>query len=198
MHVTDCCNPSTECRADPHDRPVMALPLPASVIMACMASTASDEKSRLAQAITMAVDSVQTGGGPFGAVIYQGDKRIAEGHNRAIPHCDPTAHAEIVALRNAARRLGHPHLPGCVLYASCQPCPMCLAAALWARVERIVFAAPHTEAQRAGFDDSAFARQLYGQTEPVALPAGFLQQRDVPGASTPFDAWLAREDRSPY
>lgn len=158
---------------------------------------ASDDR-RLQHAIAMAVDSVQTGGGPFGAVVYRGGELIAEGNNRAIPHCDPTAHAEIVALRKAGRQLGHPHLRGCVLYASCEPCPMCLAAALWARVERIIYAAPHTEAQRAGFDDSEFARQLYGQADPVALPAGFLQHREVPGAPTPFDAWLEKEDRSAY
>lgn len=159
---------------------------------------APDDARRLRHAIEMATDSVRTGGGPFGAVVYRGDELIAEGNNRAIPHCDPTAHAEIVALRKAGQQLGHPHLQGCVLYASCQPCPMCLAAALWARVERIVYAAPHTEAQRAGFDDSTFALQLYGQADPVALPAAFLQQRDIPGASSPFDAWLDKEDRSAY
>ncbi|MGM0631759.1 MAG: nucleoside deaminase [Pseudomonadota bacterium] len=163
-----------------------------------MKTTEPDHDERLRETIELAMDSVQTEGGPFGAVVYRGDEQIARACNRVMPYCDPTAHAEIMALRRAGRRSGNPHLEGCTLYASCQPCPMCLAAALWARVERIIHAAPHTEAQRAGFDDSEFARQLYGQTEPVALPPGFVLHRKLPEASRPFDAWLARQDRAAY
>ncbi len=163
-----------------------------------MSTEQPDHDSRLREAIELATDSVQTDGGPFGAVVYRGDEQVARAYNRVRPHCDPTAHAEIMALRRAGRQLSNPHLEGCTLYASCQPCPMCLAAALWARVERIIYAAPQSEAQQAGFDDSEFATQLYGQTRPVALPPGFVLHRKLPESSRPFAAWLARQDRAVY
>jgi tRNA(Arg) A34 adenosine deaminase TadA len=108
-------------------------------------------------------------GGPFGAVLARGRKIIAQGWNRVTSANDPTAHAEITAIRAAAAALGTFQLRGCVLYTSCEPCPMCLGAAYWARLERIVFAATRHDAAEAGFDDEEiyaelarppFARQL--------------------------------------
>ena len=152
----------------------------------------------LEQCITLAVDSVASGGGPFAALLVRDGQVIARAWNRVVPNCDPTAHAEVEALRQGGTALGTPHLDDCTLYASCEPCPMCLAAALWSRVSRIVYAAPHDEAIRAGFADTHIARQLYGQSGPVALQEGLLEPCPVPRLSAPFDAWLARSDRIPY
>ena len=152
----------------------------------------------LADAINLAVESVDSGGGPFGAVIVCAGEVIARASNRVTLHHDASAHAEVEAIRQAGARLGRPHLQDCVLYASCEPCPMCLAAALWAQIPRIVFAAPHAEAIRAGFADTDIALQLYGQARPVAPAAGLLTHLSLPHASAPFDAWLAKVDRQTY
>ena len=104
-------------------------------------------------------------GGPFGAVVIRDNEVIAEGWNQVTASNDPTAHAEIVAIRHAAAALGSFRLTGCVLYSSCEPCPMCLAAAWWARVDRVVYAAGRDDAAEAGFDDTL----LY---EELALPLG--------------------------
>lgn len=159
-----------------------------------------DEADRrfLQRAIALAVASVAEGGGPFGAVVARHGIAIAESANRVTLRNDPTAHAEVEALRRAGAAAGRPELEDAVLYASCEPCPMCLAAALWARVPRIVFAASHEAAARAGFDDTAFAQQLYGQPRPVQLQQIAIAQMPLAEATAPFDAWLAKEDRRPY
>ncbi len=158
----------------------------------------NSEQRYLQQCIDRAVESVATGGGPFAAMIVRRDRILAMADNRVTANNDPTAHAEVNALRQAGAAAGRPHLPDCVLYASCEPCPMCLAAAMWARVSRIVFAAPHTEAVRAGFADTGIARSLYGQPWPVDLEPGFFEHQQLPGASAPFEAWLAKSDRIEY
>ncbi|HLT64084.1 MAG TPA: nucleoside deaminase [Pseudohongiella sp.] len=152
----------------------------------------------LRRAIALARESVRTGGGPFGSVITRNDEVIAEACNRVTVHNDPTAHAEVEALRQAAQKLGRPHLDDCVVYASCEPCPMCLAASLWAHIPRIVFAAPYTEAIRAGFADTPIAMQLYGQARPIAPAQGLISQLQLPEASSPFDDWLACTHRQHY
>lgn len=156
------------------------------------------DQAFLQQCIDAAVVSVAGGGGPFAAMIVRNGEVLGKAANCVTLNSDPTAHAEVGAIRLAAARTGDPHLLDCVLYTSCEPCPMCLAASLWAHVPRIVYAAPHTEAVRAGFDDTAFALQLFGQVMPVALPAGQLQHIAMPQAGAPFDAWLAKSDRQPY
>jgi tRNA(Arg) A34 adenosine deaminase TadA len=114
----------------------------------------------LRRAIVLATDNVVSGkGGPFGAVIVREGQAIGEGANTVTSTNDPTAHAEINAIRAAARALGGFSLAGCQLYTSCEPCPMCLAAAYWARVEAVYYGASAADAARAGFDD-AF---LYGE-----------------------------------
>jgi guanine deaminase len=160
--------------------------------------TNPQDTTYLADAINLAVDSVDSGGGPFGAVIVCAGEVVARASNRVTVHQDASAHAEVEAIRQAGARLGRPHLEDCVLYASCEPCPMCLAAALWAHIPRIVFAAPHAEAIRAGFADTDIALQLYGQARPVAPAAGLLTHLPLPQASAPFDAWLAKTDRRAY
>jgi tRNA(Arg) A34 adenosine deaminase TadA len=99
-------------------------------------------------------------GGPFGALVARENAIIATGWNKVTSSNDPTAHAEVTAIRAAAARLGSFVLQGCVLYSSCEPCPMCLGAAYWARVERIVFAATRADAAAAGFDDEQLYREL--------------------------------------
>lgn len=155
-------------------------------------------KQFLRQCIELATNSVACGGGPFAAMVVRNGQVLAQSGNCVTRDNDPTAHAELEAIRQAAALLENPHLEDCVLYASCEPCPMCMAAAMWAHVPHVVYAATHDEAIRAGFDDTAIAMNLYGQAMPRALPAGFLQHIELPEAAAPFDAWLAKEDRVPY
>lgn len=169
-----------------------------TVQKAMQETCAQRDREYLQQCIEHAVASVAGGGGPFAAMIVRNGEVLGKAGNCVMLDNDPTAHAEVGAIRQAAARIGDAHLLDCVLYASCEPCPMCLAASLWAHVPRIVYAAPHTEAVRAGFDDTAFALQLFGQVTPVALPAGQLQQIAMPQAGAPFDAWLAKGDRQAY
>ena len=152
----------------------------------------------LTRAIELASESVKSGGGPFGAVITRNGVIVAEACNRVTVHNDPTAHAEVEVLRKAAQLLERPHLDDCVLYASCEPCPMCLAASLLAHIPRIVFAASYADAARGGFADTPIALQLYGQARPVAAAPGLIQQLPHPQAASPFDEWLACNNRCPY
>ncbi|WP_350339649.1 nitroreductase/quinone reductase family protein [Actinotalea lenta] len=147
------------------------------------------------QAVDLAVRSVASGGGPFGAVVVRDGVVIGTGHNRVTLDGDPTAHAEVVAIRDACRRSGSYSLAGAELFSSCEPCPLCLSAALWARVGRVVFAADRDDAARAGFDDRAFYELL--ARDRSTWPMAVIQHR-VPGAEAPMDAWLALENRAQY
>jgi tRNA(Arg) A34 adenosine deaminase TadA len=156
-----------------------------------------DDQSLMQLAIDEAVAGVQAGdGGPFGAVIARGGQIIARGHNRVTSALDPTAHAEVEAIRAACKALGTFDLSGCDLYASCEPCPMCLGATLWSRVDRLFFAAGRLDAERAGFDDAVFYEQLekpmFDRTKPVTV-------RLVPeSALAPFEAWANKVARVLY
>jgi guanine deaminase len=149
----------------------------------------------LAAAVGLAVGNVAEGGGPFGAVVVADGALLAEGQNRVTRDNDPTAHAEVVAIRRACAARGDFSLAGTTLYASCEPCPLCMASALWARVQRVVYAADRHDAARGGFDDLAFY-ELFARdrstwdtrVEAIALP----------GAGEPFDAWLANAERVAY
>jgi tRNA(Arg) A34 adenosine deaminase TadA len=134
-------------------------------------------------------------GGPFGAVVVRDGSILARGWNAVTSSVDPTAHAEVVAIRRACRKLGSHSLAGCVLYASCEPCPMCLAAAYWARVDRIVFAATREDAARAGFDDALIYREVPLAPEARSLPMSRLLGEE---AAAVFEEWLAKSDRVPY
>ncbi|WP_275403736.1 nucleoside deaminase [Nocardioides jishulii] len=155
----------------------------------------SDDSSWLQRAIELATDSVSDGGGPFGAVIVRDGVEIAAGQNRVTSNFDPTAHAEVQAIRTACTALGEFSLAGCTVYASCEPCPMCLAACLWARVDRIVYAADRDDAARGGFDDRRFY-ELF--TRPRAEWEVAVKSLRLPEAEMPFHAWRAREDRHLY
>lgn len=147
------------------------------------------------RAIRLACESVETQGGPFGAVIVHDGAIIAEGMNRVTPSKDPTAHAEMVAIRAACTALDRFDLRGCTIYTSCEPCPMCLGALHWARVERIVYAASQQDAAAAGFDDAELyaevARPHAERTTPIVQDLG-------DEGTEPFDAWERHEARVAY
>lgn len=159
------------------------------------ALASSSDARFLTQAVDLGVRSVASGGGPFGAVVVRDGVVIGEGQNRVTLDGDPTAHAEVVAIREACRHTGSHSLAGVELFSSCEPCPLCLAAALWARVGRVVFAANRDDAARAGFDDRAFY-ELLGRDRST-WPMTVVEDR-IPGAEAPMDAWLAFEDRAEY
>jgi guanine deaminase len=154
-----------------------------------------NDVDHLREAIALAVESASGTGGPFGAVVALDGRVIGRGTNRVVADADPTLHAEVVAIREACRALGTHDLTGAVLYASCEPCPMCFGASWWARVARIVHAASRADAAGAGFDDAA----IYSE---VALPA---EQRTLETVQVlaeegwrPFAAWEANPERVPY
>lgn len=149
----------------------------------------------LADAIHLAERNVAEGGGPFGALVVRAGAVVAAGVNRVTPDLDPTAHAEIVALRAACRALGTFSLAGCVLVSSCEPCPMCLASALWARVDEVRYAADRYDAARAGFDDLVFYRLFDTPRAAWTFP---IRQVRLDAAAAPFDAWAREPDKIAY
>jgi guanine deaminase len=149
----------------------------------------------MARAIDMAVESVGAGGGPFAALVVKAGEIVASGTNQVTASLDPTAHAEIVAIRAACRLLGDFQLTGCEIYASCEPCPMCLGAIYWARPARVYFAAAHAEAAAAGFDDSLIYGELRKPLEERRIPMMPLLQRD---GQRPFQAWREKGDKRGY
>ena len=134
-------------------------------------------------------------GGPFGAVVVKDGKIVGEGANRVTPWHDPTAHAEIVALRAAAKRLKTHDLTGAAIYTSCEPCPMCLAAIMWARIDRMVYACSRKDAARAGFDDDWFYRQVALPVDGRELKA---KRMMTPRGRKAFRVWLANPAKVSY
>jgi len=151
--------------------------------------------SLIRQAIEMAVANVRGDGGPFAALVVKDGVVIAAGTNRVTHDNDPTAHAEIVAIREACRVLGGFQLTGCDLYASCEPCPMCLGAIYWARPSRVFFAATHEEAAAAGFDDSFIYRQIAVPHAQKSIPLIHLADE---WRTQPFEEWGSKPDRRRY
>ncbi|WP_235565240.1 nucleoside deaminase [Arthrobacter sp. Soil764] len=148
----------------------------------------------LEQAVELATRNVAEGGGPFGAVVVTPDGRVHTGVNRVTRDNDPTAHAEVVAIRAAAAAASDFDLTGSVLYASCEPCPMCLASALWARIGRVYYAADRHGAAAAGFDDALFYDYFSGAA-PELMP---VTKGDIPTSDVPFQAWRAFDSRKEY
>ena len=153
------------------------------------------DASWLARTIELATENVSNGGGPFGALIVRDGELLAEGQNRVTRDNDPTAHAEVVAIRAACQVVGDFSLAGATLYTSCEPCPLCLSAALWARVDRVVFAADRDDAARGGFDDREFY-ELFARDRSTWHVTIDAVRPD--NASAPFDAWLAHGERTDY
>jgi tRNA(Arg) A34 adenosine deaminase TadA len=158
-------------------------------------NSAADDVTFLRRAIQLAREHMEAGhGGPFGAVIVRDAEVLATGWNQVTTANDPTAHAEVVAIRAAAAALRNFQLKGCVLYSSCEPCPMCLAAAYWARLDRIVFAASRTDAAAAGFDDELLYSEIGMPASARRLPAELLREE----ALAVFDRWRALPNKVPY
>ena len=150
----------------------------------------------MGEAISLGRSGMQKNdGGPFGAVVVCEGKIVGRGCNRVTSTCDPTAHAEVLAIRQACQSLGRFELGGCELYASCEPCPMCLAAIYWARLEKIYYAGTREDAAQIGFDDAFIYEQL-----PLEIPARALPMEQIARAETLalFREWSAKPDKIPY
>jgi tRNA(Arg) A34 adenosine deaminase TadA len=146
-------------------------------------------------AVGLAAENVALGGGPFGAVIVRAGQLIATGVNRVTTDNDPTAHAEVVAIRAAGRKLDNFKLAGCVLFSSCEPCPMCMATSMWARLDAVHYAADRDDAAHAGFNDRDFYELFDKPRESWAMTVSQLSQVD---GLIPFDRWLAQPNRVEY
>jgi tRNA(Arg) A34 adenosine deaminase TadA len=141
----------------------------------------------MARAIQLSIDNVHSGrGGPFGAVVVKNGEMIADGANQVTSTNDPTAHAEMLAIRAACRKLGAFSLEGCEIYTSCEPCPMCLGAIYWARLSRIYFANLAADASSIGFDDSAIYRELSQSHSQRTIPMVQMMREQALEA---FRAW---------
>ncbi|TVR38848.1 MAG: nucleoside deaminase [Bacteroidia bacterium] len=148
------------------------------------------------QAVDMAAENVGTGlGGPFGALIVKDGKIIGRGVNRVTSIKDPTAHAEVMAIRDACRQIDDYRLEGAVIYTSCEPCPMCLSAIYWARLDGIYFAAYHSDAAKAGFDDSFIYNEIPLPFEKRAIPIRQIMHEDP---FKPFSTWIDMENKIKY
>ena len=150
----------------------------------------------MSRAIALALDNVRSArGGPFGAVIVKEGKIIAEGANSVTTTNDPTAHAEIIAIREACKKLGAFELTGCEIYTSCEPCPMCLGAIYWARPARVFFGGTAADAADAGFDDSFIYQEI---PKPFAAREIPMQQLMRDEALEAFRAWQRASNKVPY
>ena len=156
----------------------------------------TEDQRHLARAVALAHEHMTEGaGGPFGAVIVRDGEVLAEGWNQVTSTNDPTAHAEVVAIRRACAAVDTFALEGAALYASCEPCPMCLASAYWARVSRIVFANTREEAAAIGFDDSLIYEEIPKDPSERLIPMDHLPSLE---ARAVFDAWADKPDKIRY
>lgn len=154
------------------------------------------DQELMAWAIELAVKNVRAGrGGPFAALVVYDGKIVAQGTNLVTSASDPTAHAEMVAIRKACHKLASFQLTGCEIFATCEPCPMCMGAIYWARPSRVVFAATRADAARAGFDDAHIYRQLRLPHARRGIPVHRLMRAE---AQTPFREWRRKADRVHY
>ncbi|SIN68659.1 nucleoside deaminase [Agromyces cerinus] len=152
----------------------------------------------LERAVDLATENVRRNGGPFGAIVVSADGRLFEGVNRVTANLDPTAHAEVTAIRAACQGLGTFDLSGATLYSSCEPCPMCLASSLWARIDRVYFAADRHDAAEAGFDDAVFYRYFEDGAEArTVMPVANLDLGDARRIA-PFTEWGRTTSRIDY
>lgn len=147
-------------------------------------------------AVEMAANNVRSGtGGPFAALVVEDGRIVGEGTNRVTTSNDPTAHAEILAIRSACEALGAFQLHGCELYTTCEPCPMCLGAIYWARIDRIYYAATREDAREAGFDDEYIYEEL---ARPLSERRIEMVRALPEAASKAFDVWAAQSNRMLY
>lgn len=149
----------------------------------------------MAMATKLSYDNIDKGGGPFGAIIVKGDEVISTGANSVTLLNDPTAHAEVLAIRNACAQLKDFRLTDCIVYSSCEPCPMCLSALYWVGVKKIFFANTKEDAAAIDFSDNFIYEELARKREYRHLPAIHV---DGTGAIKAFEKWAAKSDKTPY
>ena len=155
-----------------------------------------DAQSLMRQAIRLSLEKIHQGqGGPFGAVIALEGRIISEGYNQVTSQNDPTAHAEIVAIRRACETLNTFSLAGCDIYTSCEPCPMCLSAIYWARIDQIYYANTRQDAAMIGFDDEFLYREVSIPLEHRQIPTIRLLEHEAMAA---FEAWTNKPDKIRY
>ena len=147
------------------------------------------------KAISLSVRNVADGGGPFGAVVARDGEIVSTGVNRVTDEHDPTSHAEVNAIREACRKLGTFDLSGCEIYTSCEPCPMCLGAIYWARLDRMYYGNTKADAAAIGFDDAFIYRELALKPSERALKSSRFLAGEASGA---FRMWTQKEDRIEY
>ena len=147
------------------------------------------------KAIELSIENVANGGGPIGAHIAKNGEIIATGVNRVTASCDPTVHAEVSAIRAAAAKLGTFDLSGYEIYTSCEPCPMCLGAIYWARLDKMYYANNKTDAKNIGFDDSFIYDELELKPENRKLPSEVMLREEAIKA---FEAWSSKTDKIEY
>ena len=147
------------------------------------------------RAIELSVQNVNKGGGPFGSVIVKDNRIIAEGSNKVTPTNDPTAHGEIVAIREACKKINDFSLKGCELYSTCEPCPMCLSAIYWARIDRIYYANTRKDAQKIDFSDSMIYEELNKTIKDRKIPMHQMMREEAIKA---FEMWDKKTDKVKY
>ena len=152
-------------------------------------------KEFMKRAIELSIKSVNSGTGPFGAVLVKDNQIIAEGFNKVTSSNDPTSHAEIVAIRMACKVLNNFNLEGCDLYTTCEPCPMCLSAIYWARINKIYYANTRVDAQKIDFSDAMIYEELNKTIEDRKIPMHQMMRDDALKA---FDMWDKKEDKIKY
>lgn len=155
-----------------------------------------DNRQFMLRAIELAQDGMDSGkGGPFGCVVVKDGRIVGEGSNSVTSTNDPTAHAEVVAIRNACETLGAFQLDGCDIYTSCEPCPMCLGAIYWVRPDRVFYAGTREDAAAAGFDDALIYDELAKPNEKrQRVMVNLLRE----ASQAVFDSWLEKSDRTEY
>ena len=147
------------------------------------------------KAIELSIKSVNNGGGPFGCVIVKNNKIISEGSNKVTSSKDPTAHGEIVAIREACKKLSDFSLQGCELYSNCEPCPMCLSAIYWARIEKIYYANTREDARKIDFDDSLIYSEFQKNIDKRKIPMVQMMRSEALKA---FELWDKKTDKVKY
>lgn len=152
-------------------------------------------ESLMSRAIELSKNNIESGGGPFGAVIVKNGKVVGEGANRVTASNDPTAHAEVVAIRNACQNLNTFDLTGCEVYTSCEPCPMCLSAIYWARISVIYFANTKKDAAKIQFDDDFIYQEIPKAIADRKIPMKQILRSE---ALKVFELWEQKADKIPY
>ena len=147
------------------------------------------------RAIELSIESVNKGGGPFGSVVAKDNKIISEGHNNVTTNNDPTAHGEIVVIREACRILNVFNLTGCELYSTCEPCPMCLSAIYWARIDKVYYANTRKDAQKIDFDDSLIYSEFQKNIDKRKIPMVQMMRSEALQA---FELWEKKTDKVKY